>query len=87
MGALQRLALSREARGDEHLDVLHLFDIVRAQRAHGELERPHQVHRAIVFVRRAVQNIFQRPGNSHLDVETIWFASLPIDGVIETGRG
>src|SRR3977135_700903 len=59
--ALQVLALARDGRGDDDLRLLELLDRGVAAGGHRELERPEEVHRAVVDLGRAEQDLPERP--------------------------
>src|SRR2546430_8295203 len=55
--ALQVLALAGDGRGDDDLRLLELLDRGVATGGHGELECPEEVHRAVVDLGRAEQDL------------------------------
>src|SRR5256885_8101385 len=59
--ALQVLALAGDGRGDDDLRLLELLDRGVATGGHRELEGPEEVHRAVVDLGRAEQDLPEGP--------------------------
>src|SRR5438067_6625587 len=59
--ALQVLALAGDGRGDDDLRLLKLLDRGVATGGHRELEGPEEVHRAVVDLGRAEQDLPEGP--------------------------
>src|SRR6266851_2423635 len=64
---LERLALGRDRRSDDHLHVLELGDVVRAADAERRPKGAREILAAVVDAGRAEQDLFQRGLRAHVD--------------------
>src|SRR5690348_1233212 len=67
LGVLERLALRRDRRGDDHLHVLELGDVVRATDAQRRTPRAGDVLRAVVDAGRPGEDLLERGLGADVD--------------------